>query len=136
MFSIGEMARRSGVKVATIRYYEQIGLLEQADRSHGNQRRYGRGELDRLVFIRHARDLGVSVPAIRELIALSGDPQRPCAQADRIASTHLATIREKIARLRRLEAELERIAACKAQTVGECYVLRALGEHDLCEGEH
>ncbi|QDZ01046.1 helix-turn-helix domain-containing protein [Nitratireductor mangrovi] len=136
MLSIGEMARRSGVKVPTIRYYEQMGLLEEPGRTEGNQRRYGAAELERLVFIRHARDLGIAIEAIRELIALSADPDRPCAEADRIAADHLGQVRDKIARLRRLEAELERIASCSAATVGECYVLRALGEHELCAGEH
>lgn len=136
MLSIGEMARRSGVKVPTIRYYEQMGLLEEPGRTEGNQRRYGAAELERLVFIRHARDLGIAIEAIRELIALSADPDRPCAEADRIAADHLGQVRDKIARLRRLESELERIASCSAATVGECYVLRALGEHELCAGEH
>jgi len=137
MLSIGEMARRSGVKVPTIRYYEQMGLIEEPGRTAGNQRRYGKAELDRLVFIRHARDLGIGIDAIRELLELSGHPEQPCADADRIAADRLKEVREKIARLRRLEQELERIAShCGGDTVRDCYVIRALAHHELCEGEH
>ena len=58
MYSIGELSRRTGVKVPTIRYYEQMGLMPEGERTQGNQRRYRRDELERLAFIRHARDLG------------------------------------------------------------------------------
>jgi DNA-binding transcriptional MerR regulator len=137
MFSIGEMARRSGVKVPTIRYYEQMGLIEEPGRTQGNQRRYGKAELDRLVFIKHARDLGITIEAIRDLIELSGHPERPCTHADRIAAERLAEVRQKIARLRRLETELERITThCEGETVRECYVIRALAHHALCQAEH
>jgi DNA-binding transcriptional MerR regulator len=137
MFSIGELSRRTGVKVPTIRYYEQTGLLEEPGRSEGNQRRYGREHVERLGFIRHARDLGIGVEGIRELIELSRHPEMPCAQADRIAHDHLAETRRRIARLQRLEKELERIAlSCASGTVGECRVLEALADHDLCADEH
>ena len=65
MFSIGDLSRRTGVKVPTIRYYEQMGLVAAPERSEGNQRRYSRHELERLAFIRHARDLGFAVEDIR-----------------------------------------------------------------------
>ncbi|TPW30581.1 helix-turn-helix domain-containing protein [Martelella alba] len=137
MYSIGELSRRTGVKVPTIRYYEQSGLLQPAERSEGNQRRYGVEELERLSFIRHARDLGMSLEAILELIELSGHPEKPCGRADAIAREHLASIRSKIARLQMLETELERIASkCDGHAVGECYVLRSLSDHGLCEHDH
>lgn len=137
MFSIGALARQTGVKVPTIRYYEQMGLIDPPARSDGNQRRYGKADRERLSFIRHARDLGLSIEAIRELIALGSHPERPCHDADRIAAEHLAAIRSRIARLQRLERELARItASCSGETVGECYVLKALGDHALCETEH
>ncbi len=137
MFSIGDMSRRAGVKVPTIRYYEQMGLIAAPGRTEGNQRRYARADLERLEFIRHARDLGLTIEAIRDLIDLSGHPERPCAHADAIARTHLADVREKIARLQRLEAELDRIAThCDGGSVKDCYVIRALASHDLCADEH
>ena len=137
MLSIGQLARRTGVKVPTIRYYEQTGLLDPPDRSAGNQRRYSAAQAERLAFIRHARTLGLSIEAIRELVQLSGHPDRPCADADRIARDHLQAVRQRIARLRRLEAELERIVAgCAADTVRHCYVIQALSDHSLCIDEH
>jgi DNA-binding transcriptional MerR regulator len=136
MLTIGELSRRTGVKIPTIRWYEQAGLIDEPGRTAGNQRRYGAADLDRLAFIRHARDLGLGLEAIRELIDLGQHPDRPCADADRIAATHLAGVRARIARLRRLEKELARIAACRGDRIGECRVLTALGDHEQCVTEH
>ena len=101
MYSIGDLSRQTGVKVPTIRYYEQMGLLEAAGRTEGNQRRYDAAHLDRLGFIKHARDLGFTLEAVRELIDLSGHPERPCTHADEIAARQLDIVRDKIARLQR-----------------------------------
>ncbi|MCY6381121.1 MerR family transcriptional regulator [Hoeflea prorocentri] len=137
MFTIGQISRETGVKVPTIRYYEQMGLISAPERSAGNQRRYSRSELQRLGFIRHARDLGLSIDAIRDLIKLSADPDMPCSDADRIAGEHLKEVRTRIRKLRRLEKELARItSSCKSGTVKDCYVLHSLLDHSLCEGEH
>jgi len=137
MVSIGELARLTGVKVPTIRYYESVGLLVPAARTEGNQRRYDAAACARLGFIAHARALGFPLGDIRALIALAEHPERPCADADRIAAEHLASVRARIARLRRLETELERIAgACAGDTAAECRVLEALSDHGACSGEH
>ncbi|SJM33702.1 MerR family transcriptional regulator [Mesorhizobium delmotii] len=137
MLTIGDLSRRTGVKIPTIRYYEQMGLMNPAERSEGNQRRYTRQERERLSFIKHARELGLTIEAIRELIDLSAHPERPCSQADRIAAEQLVAVREKIEKLRRLEKELERIAThCAGDQVKDCYVIRALANHELCEGDH
>ena len=72
---IGEAARRSGVKVPTIRYYEQIGLLPAPPRTEGNRRHYDAADLRRLAFIRHARELGFEIEAIRALLTLAGRPE-------------------------------------------------------------
>ena len=137
MFSIGDLSRRAGVKVLTIRYYEQMGLISAPDRTQGNQRRYEKGDLDRLTFIRHARDLGFPIEAIKELLTLSRHPEEPCDRADRIAQEQLDEVREKIARLKKLEAELARIVSHDGcHTIGDCYVIRALSDHGLCDQEH
>ena len=138
MFSIGELSRRTNVKVPTIRYYEESGLLDAPERTEGNQRRYDAAGLERLSFIKHARDLGFSIEAIAALIELQGHPDRSCAEATDIASSQLSDVRAKIKRLRALEKELVRISkGCEGDGVSEdCYVLASLADHDLCEREH
>ena len=138
MFSIGELSRRTNVKVPTIRYYEESGLLDAPERTEGNQRRYDLAGLERLSFIKHARDLGFSIEAIAALIELQGHPDRSCAEATDIASAQLADVRAKIKRLRALEKELARISkGCDGDGVTEdCYVLASLADHGLCEREH
>lgn len=137
MLSIGDLASKTGVKIPTIRYYEQMGLLSAPEQSAGNQRRYSKAELNRLAFIKHARDLGLKIDDIRELLNLSEHPDQTCAEANRIAADHLASIREKIIRLQRLETELARIATgCKGNTIDECYVIESLSNHGLCRDGH
>lgn len=137
MFSIGQLSARTGVKIPTIRYYEQMGLIENAGRSAGNQRRYDQAGLERLSFIRHARDLGLSIGDIRELAELSRHPEQPCTGAHALAGRHLQSVRERIKKLRRLEKELERITALPdAGHVGGCNVIQALADHSLCKSDH
>jgi len=138
MFSIGSLSKKTGVKVPTIRYYEQIGLIDPVVRTEGNQRRYSNTELDRLVFIRHARDLGFSIEAIGKLIELSQLPERICIEANQIARKQLINTQAKIASLQRLEAELVRITNhCNGDGhISECYVLSSLGDHGKCIADH
>ena len=137
MLSIGKLSKVAGVKVPTIRYYEQIGLLPEPDRSAGNQRLYGAAAMDRLSFIRHARDLGFTLGAIRDLLSLSDTPDQSCAAADRIAQAQLVSVKDRIARLHALESELERmIAQCAQGTIADCRVIKVLGNHELCAAEH
>jgi DNA-binding transcriptional MerR regulator len=138
MFSIGELSKRTKVKVPTIRYYEQMGLLAAPERTEGNQRRYGKVGLERLSFIRHARDLGFSIEAISSLIELQENPDRSCEAATDIATSQLVDVRAKIKRLKALEKELGRIfKGCDAHGVSEdCYVLASLADHGLCDREH
>jgi DNA-binding transcriptional MerR regulator len=138
MFSIGELSKRTKVKVPTIRYYEEQGLLNAPERTEGNQRRYDAKGLERLSFIKHARDLGFSIEAISELIELQGHPDRSCKAANDIATSQLSNVRAKINRLKALEKELLRISkGCDGEGVTEdCYVLASLANHDLCEQDH
>ena len=138
MFSIGELSKRTKVKVPTIRYYEEMGLLPEAERTSGNQRRYDEAGLERLSFIRHARDLGFSIEAISSLIDLQNHPDRSCEAATAIASSQLADVRAKIKRLRTLEKELSRISkGCDGEGMSEdCYVLASLADHNLCDREY
>jgi len=137
MYSIGEMSRRTGVKIPTIRYYEQVGLIAEPGRSSGNQRRYSSDDLQRLAFIRHARDLGLTLEAIGQLAQLSETPELTCEAAHKIASEHLSATKIRIAQLQKLEVELSRIATkCDAGNIGACYVIQSLVDHDMCETEH
>ena len=84
-FTIGDLARETGCKVQTIRYYEEIGLMPEPARTAGNQRRYGQRHVDRLAFIRHSRELGFPLDAIRELFSLADHPSSPVRPRDLIA---------------------------------------------------
>jgi DNA-binding transcriptional MerR regulator len=130
---IGEAARQSGVKVPTIRYYEQIGLLPAPVRSEGNRRHYDDGDLRRLVFIRHARALGFEIDAIRTLLTLQDNPSQPCATADVIAKARLAEVDQRINSLVALKAELElMVEGCSHGHVAECRVIEVLADHGKC----
>ncbi|MGV6840722.1 MAG: MerR family transcriptional regulator [Planktomarina sp.] len=85
MISIGQLSKRVGVKVPTIRYYEDQGLMPQVGRSAGNQRRYDAASIERLSFIKHARDLGFSMKSIAALIALQAETDHNCGPATQIA---------------------------------------------------
>lgn len=134
---IGELARVTGTKAETIRYYERVGLLPKPGRTEGNYREYGPRDLDRLNFIRHARGLGFQIADIRSLLDLGEHPERDCAEADRIATGHLAAVERKIALLDQLRAELDRmIAQCRGGQIAECRIMQSLGDHAQCESGH
>ncbi|MBN9268616.1 MAG: helix-turn-helix domain-containing protein [Hyphomicrobium sp.] len=127
--SIGELARQTGVKVPTIRYYESIGLLPDAPRSQSNRRQYGTAAVERLQFIRHARELGFEVQAIRELLSLAREPRRSCAQVDALARNHLQAVTRRIERLTALKSELEQmIKACARGRIADCRILDTLSQ--------
>ncbi len=125
--SIGQLSAKTSVKVPTIRFYEQIGLMVAPPRTEGNQRRYGQAEVDRLNFIRNARELGFEVEDIRELLAMAAEPQASCHQADSIAMNHLREIDQRIARLTALRAELSRmVEECGHGHICDCRVISVL----------
>lgn len=124
---IGDLAKRTGTKVQTIRYYEDIGLLPVPERTEGNYRTYDAGDLRRLSFIRRSRDLGFSLNHIRELLSLADHRDWSCAAVETIAREHRAAIERKIADLSALGHELEIIIdRCGHGTVAECGILEAL----------
>lgn len=134
-FTIGDLSRATGVKATTIRFYEAEGLLLPPGRTEGGHRVYARAHLDRLGFIRHARELGFAIGDIRELLRLAdAAPDAPCEGSDAIARRHLAGVRERLARLRSLETELERMTDCHNGCVAECRVIEVLAdaEHGHC----
>ena len=131
--SIGEASRSCGVKVPTIRYYEQIGLLPAPPRTESNRRTFHAGDLRRLAFIRHARELGFEIEAIRTLLILQDDPHQPCGTADAIARARLAEVEQRIGSLNALKAELGvMIESCGHGKVADCRVIEVLADHSQC----
>ena len=127
---IGDLARRTGTKVGTIRFYEEIGLLPEAARTSAGRRIYGEGDLRRLLFIRHARRLGFSTAEIRSLLDLADDPEEDCESATLIAEAHLSDVQRRIKQLSTLERELQNLVSeCgTGRRVSDCRILEALGE--------
>jgi DNA-binding transcriptional MerR regulator len=124
---IGVASTRSGVKVSTIRYYEEIGLLPAPPRTKSNRRRYVASDLRRLVFIRRARQLGFEIDAVRALLTIQDNPDQSCEAVDAIARARLGEVERRIESLLQLKAELERmIAACSRGRVAECRIIEIL----------
>lgn len=135
--SIGELSHQTGIKVPTIRYYEQIGLVELPARTEGKQRRYERSDVERLTFIKHARELGFAVEDIRSLLALSSQRDKSCSEVDRIARQHLSELDQRIGHLQALQSELRRmIEQCSHGCVGDCRVIEVLADHRECQHDH
>ena len=125
--TIGNLANATDTKVETIRYYEHIGLLSAPARTSGNYRAYNPEHLNRLSFIRRARDLGFSLAQIRELLSLSDQRDRSCKAVDAIAREHLAEVDRKIADLSALRRELDNvISQCGHGTIADCRIIDAL----------
>lgn len=132
---IGEAAKRSGVKVPTIRYYEQIGLFPAPSRTEANRRLYEERDLQRLAFIRHARELGFELDAIGTLLALQDTPNQSCAAAEEIARARLSEVERRISSLMALKQELERmINECACGRVAECRVIETLADRNHNHG--
>lgn len=114
-FGIGELSSRSKVPVASIRYYEEIGILPKAARRNGRHRTYDNTDLGRLTFVRRSRELGFTLEQVRTLIQLSEPGNLTCSEARNLSMVQLATVRKRIAELSTIEAELEKhIVACES----------------------
>lgn len=125
--AIGELARATGTKAETIRYYERIGLLPPPSRTAANYRSYGSQELARLSFIRRARALGFSIEQVSDLLELADCRDKSCEAVDALATAHLATIDAKIGDLTALRRELaDVIGQCQQGTIAECRILDSL----------
>lgn len=124
---IGELARSTGTKVNTIRFYESEGLLPEPLRTTAGRRIYCAADVRRLTFIRKSRDLGFSLNTVRQMLALADNVDQSCEAIDAIARTQIAAIDRKIADLARLRGELDQITrACRNGTVADCKILDAL----------
>src|SRR3546814_9483340 len=106
---IGQLGAATDTKVETIRYYEQIGVLSPPARSPSSYRSYGMEHLQRLAFIRRARDLGFPLDQVRELLSFADYKEQSCEVVDDIARMHRATVARKMSELRALGDELDRL---------------------------
>jgi DNA-binding transcriptional MerR regulator len=129
--TIGALATQTDCNVATIRYYEEIGLLPQASRGPGGHRVYRDSDLRRLTLIRRCRDFQFPIEQVRELVDLIGNPERDCSAAKDLAENHLVVVRKKLVELRALEKSLSQFAeSCSSKCAGgpasDCIILEDL----------
>ncbi len=124
---IGELARRTGCNIETIRYYEKVGMLALPMRTEGGFRLYGADDVRRLSFIRRSRELGFPLEEVRAMLRLSDKQGQPCAEIRDVAVAHLADVRSKIADLRAMEAGLEiLISRCAEGEPSGCQLIETL----------
>ena len=128
---IGQLAKRGGVGIDTVRYYERNGLLAPRTRLASGYRRYSDLEVARLRFIRRAQALGFTLKEIKELLALSA--QRDVGRVKRSAQAKLVDVDERITALERMREGLAKlIAACPGHgRAADCPILKALTGEDL-----
>ncbi|MDX2275046.1 MAG: helix-turn-helix domain-containing protein [Hyphomonadaceae bacterium] len=137
MHSIGAVSKATGLKIPTIRFYEDEGIIAAPERGDNGRRQYTDADIRRLAFVRHARSLGFELDDVRSLLDLCDDPNRSCADADRIARTHLAGVEGRIAQLTALKKELVRIVrSCAGGKSATCRVIESLSSHDACSFDH
>jgi len=125
---IGELSRRTGCSIETIRYYERIGMLPRPLRNASRYRLYGGGDVERLTFVRRARGLGFALEEVRALLALSvGQGKDTCVEVRQLAVGHLTDVRAKIADLRGMERMLsDAVRRCDAGEPAGCPLIEAL----------
>ena len=108
---IGQIAKASGVRIDTLRYYEKEGLIRPASRTEAGYREYDDGAIQQMQFILKAKALGFSLQEIRELLSLRIDREHhPCSEVKDLAQSKLASIEEKIEELQRMHRALKRIS--------------------------
>lgn len=135
--TIGKIAKATGTKPQTIRYYEEMGLMKPHARTEGGHRLYSVEARERLTFIRHARELGFPIEAIRDLLGLADNPNMSCEAVDQIARKQLEQVELRVVKLTALREELQRmVAECRHDRVCDCRVIAVLSDHRHCAGEH
>lgn len=123
----GQLAKRFGCHLETVRYYEKIGLLPPPLRSQGGHRLYQPADQRRLRFILRGRELGFSIDELRSLLSLVDSHSYTCGDIHDMTVDHLGDVKRKIADLKRLERTLARISSeCRGGAIPECPVIDAL----------
>ncbi len=136
-FSIGQLAKKSGVSVDTIRYYEKIGVLDKAQRTAGNYRHYSEQMLSELLFLKHCRELGITIQDIQKLKGLAQDPNQTCMEVDHLIDQYLAEVSQKIRNLEHLKQDLSHLKQQCSQhrTIEQCGILKELHQPLECKHE-
>jgi len=126
---IGELAKRTGSLVETIRYYEREGLLPEPARSEGNYRVYADTDLERLQFIRHCRSLDMTLEEIRNLLRFRDAPDRNCGEVNALLDEHIQHVGKRIKELKLLQQNLRALRnPCRQeQATKDCGILQSLG---------
>jgi MerR family transcriptional regulator, mercuric resistance operon regulatory protein len=126
-FSRGALAKKTGVNIETIRYYEKIGLMPDPLRTEAGYRVYDTTDQKRLMFVRRCRELGFSLDELRGLLGLVDGGDYTCAQVRDLTIAHLGDVRQKIRDLRKMERTLkEMVSQCDGELVPECPIVDAL----------
>jgi MerR family mercuric resistance operon transcriptional regulator len=125
---IGELSRRTGVNIETIRYYERIKMLPAPPRTASGRRVYGPTETRAIAFIRRSRELGFTLNEVRTLLGLSvGNGQGACAEVREIAAKHLAEVKAKIADLKAMQGVLaDAVRRCDGGETPGCPLIETL----------
>lgn len=130
---IGELAKKTGCQVVTIRYYEKEGLLPEPERSDGNYRVYTEADIERLRFIRHCRHHGMRLAEIRELLAFKDNPQADCTWVKDLIAAHIERVTEQISSLNHLKTHLQHLlTTCPDGQQNGCGIVAALGTAASC----
>ena len=126
-YAIGAMSRETSVNIETIRYYERIGIMPEPDRTEGGNRQYNHDRLKRLFFIKRCRELGFSIEEIRALLQMVDRADFTCGEVHTMTVDHLATVKNKLSDLRRLEKSLQSMAAeCSKGDLPDCPIIDIL----------
>jgi Hg(II)-responsive transcriptional regulator len=126
--TIGELARRAGVGVETVRFYEREGLVPRPPRPTRGFRRYPEHAVERIRFVRQARELGFTLAEAGELLALRARADAPCTGVRARAAQKLEEIDRRIAELTELRGALATLVdACAGEVaVRDCAILDAM----------
>ena len=130
---IGELARRTGTEIDTVRYYEKAGLIPAPPRQGNGYRAYGERHVECLAFIRHCRALDIPLNDIKRLLDFVAHPEANCGDINRLIDDQLTRVRKRLNSLQALERQLISLRArCTDNlTAGECGIL-----HELVEASH
>ncbi len=126
--TIGQLAKRSGIGIETVRFYERKGLVEEPPRTDSGYRQYPEDVVARIRFIRRAKELGFKLKEISELLSLRVDPDTKCADVKKQTELKIADVEEKIRVLQGIMTALKKLAASCVGTgpTSECPILEAL----------